>query len=119
MLNKILSYLLYPVQPINCDENIDFSGSGSGRGNINGFPIYTTSDFTGKNGSVIEQQSVNLECQNSRTEVCPEIDMLQPPNDTVVVISCLYNDNPSLIIAGEAPNFVYEVCTSIQHIVKN
>jgi len=99
------------MQAIPCDDDIVFSGSGSGQNDFDNFLINTV-DMTGKydtGGNVTE----HLLCIQNNSEVCPEIDTLQPPNDTVVVVSCLYNGNPSLVMAGEAPIFVYEVCSYI------
>ena len=103
------------MQTIPCDDDIVFSGSGSGQSDFDNFLIHTV-DMTGKydaSVNVTGYQQVYLHCVQNNSEVCPEIDTLQPPNDTVMVVSCLYGGNPSLVMAGEAPIFVYEVCSNI------
>ena len=100
------------MQTIPCDDDIVFSGSGSGQNDFDNFLIYTV-DMTGKYDTGDNVTELYLHCIQNNSEVCPEIDTLQPPSDTVIVISCLYNGNTSLIMAGEAPIFVYKVCNLI------
>jgi len=102
---------MHIIQAIPCDDDIVFSGSGNGQNHFDNL-IYTV-DMTGKYDTGNNVTELYLHCIQNNSEMCPEIDTLQPPNDTVMVVSCVYNGNPSLIMAGEVAIFVYKVRSHI------